>query len=171
MKSRALLGGLILALATAPTPAPAANEMRFGSWESSAYADGNSFGASTSNDSGNTLGLACYSNISTCYWVLFVGNSCEVGGTYVVLANSDAGANTLQLSCLDIGDTKMMVFNDFEAIERDIRRNPRIGIAFPMRDGAFTVMRFNLDGANQAIDRTKRLASEAAKNSTTNQRL
>lgn len=171
MNLRRFASALLFGIAAIASQAHALDDMRHGSWESGADEKRTFYSAATSNDSGNTLGLVCYVENGMCYWVLLVGNSCETDGTYLVLVNTSTGATTHQLTCLDLGETKMMVFNDFEAIEAEVRKNPRIGIAFPMRDGAFIVMRFPLDGASPAIDRAKRLVAEATKDSTVNQRL
>jgi hypothetical protein len=45
-----------------------------------------------------------------------------------------------------------MAFIDFDTVDGSIRTGTQIGFAFPMQRGAFSVSRFNLDGAPAAVD-------------------
>lgn len=149
----------------------AANEVRFGEWVSGSHQDNSYFVAATSNESGNTITLACYVEIETCFWILITGHTCEVDSRYVALVNAASTAKSVELACIELEGAKMMVFQDFDAIESVIRGIGRIGIAFPMKDGAFVVMRFKLDGSGAAIDHAKDRAARHSKASTHDQRL
>ena len=163
--------GFTLATSLVASAAKAASEVRFGSWQSASDSEKSYFVAATSNDSGNTMGVTCYVSTETCYWILITGHACDIGGNYIALVNAGAGAKAVELKCIKVQDVKMLVFTDFEAIESTIRANSRAGIAFPMQDGTFVVMRFSLDGANSAIDHAKEKAAEEAGKSTRDQRI
>jgi hypothetical protein len=117
--------------------------------------------AATINDSGALFGQFCYPAEGNCIWLIGMSTGCDKGDKYPVLANSDAGAQQLELLCdgrLESGLYRY-VFLNFDAVDAIARKGTRIGIAIPLQADQFRVVRFQLNGATQAID-VMRAASE-----------
>jgi hypothetical protein len=160
-----ILASLTLAVSLMASTATA---QRFGDWSVSISDDRTVVTAETANDSGNIFGLACFIAAETCYWVLTVGHSCTEGVPYLVLANAVSGASHHNLKCLIVKSNRFMVFQDFAAVETIVNNDARVGIAFPMENGLFTVMRFSLNGAKRAATEARSIAANAKKNDTGN---
>ena len=86
-----------------------------------------------------------------------------------VLVNAESGAVSVVLTCRILDGVHYMTFTDFDAIGDVVQGNERFGIAFPMKDGRFTVMRFSLVGANPAVRAASRLVIDANADSTRTQ--
>lgn len=113
--------------------------------------------AVTMNDSGALLGQYCFPDEGSCIWLVGMEIPCNKDDRYHGLANSDVGAQPLELLCdtqLDNGLYRY-VFTDFKAVDAIVRRDSRLGIAIPLADGQFRVVRFNLEGSTRALDRMR----------------
>src|SRR5437667_8824905 len=125
----------------------------FGEWAVD-IKDPNVFFAVTLNDSDHLIGQYCYTSEHSCVWLLAMSTRCKKGDTYPVLANSDAGAASLQLLCdgqLENGHYRY-VFTGFDDVDKLVRDSKtRIGFAFPMEGDEFRVVRFDLRGAEKAL--------------------
>ena len=140
----------------------------FNDWEANTQSYGAS--AATMNDSGNLFGQLCFTEDQNCLWVLVVTEStCNQGSTYSALINASTGAVPVELTCEIYGGTHFLTFNSFDAIRDVVLKNERLGIAFPMKDGRFTVMRFSLVGANSAIQAASQIVLDADNESTRTQ--
>lgn len=133
---------------------------RYQDWNTSRDSDSDVIAADTTNDSGGSFGLICYISSQNCYWALLVDPDCENGASYPVMANTDAGAQSMVLTCLHVGRAgkdKLMVFQDFEAMSDLAKLGSRVGFAIPMKDGLFRVMRFSLLGAHAASTQAREM--------------
>ena len=114
--------------------------------------------AATLNDSGSVLGQWCYFASGNCLYLIGMTSRCDGDKPYPVLANSDAGAQTLQIKCggpfVDgNGVTRYRyMFTDFDAIDSIVRKATNVGFAMPLQDGHFNVVRFTLNSSNAEID-------------------
>lgn len=124
----------------------------FGDWVVSV--DGGFYETYTANDSGSTLGLLC--SVDVCSFYLRTGMSCEAGGSYTVLINSELGASTQKISCFPMtmkgSQEYALLIGDIESFTNIVLGSSTVGIAVPMSNGQFKVSRFSLRGAGQALD-------------------
>lgn len=108
----------------------------------------------TANESGSTLGLLCTE--SDCYFYLRADITCESGGTYLALINSESGAASHKLSCAPLTINNnieyVLLIGDLEPFAEVIISSTTIGFAIPMANGQFKVSRFSLRGANKALE-------------------
>jgi hypothetical protein len=129
-----------------------AQEKHFGSWTAGGLSGNERITfAATINDSGGVLGLYCFVSEGNCFWLLSNDVDCTEGNRYPVLVNADAGSSSQEIFCMKLQGKRGYAFANFEAIDATVRASKRIGIAFPMADGYFSVSRFSLDGASAAI--------------------
>ena len=145
-------------------------------WAQSQYADwstgpipgGTGFFAVTMNDSGGMLGEYCYTAGASCVYLLAFSTGCEPGSQYPVLVNSDIGAQYLEVHCdgplPTVAGFYRYVFTDFSAIDKIVKGAIRVGFAFPLKGDEFRVIRFSLNGSNEAIAAMRAVA--AMQNST-----
>ena len=100
--------------------------------------------AYTTNGSGSVLGVSC---ASTCRYYMNDGMICNVGGLYgVMVAAPDP--RDLHLSCEHVANTALLFFRD------DIGwrlAGDFIAFAMPVGDARFSVFRFSLAGAKEAV--------------------
>jgi hypothetical protein len=142
-----------------------ASAQSFGNWMFDVADDKSYLYAATSNDSGNILGEYCYPEQGSCVWILGLKTSCEKDHTYPVLANTDMGASHLQITCRGLLSNNLYqyVFTTFDDIDRLVKVGSKIGIAIPLEEDQFRVIRFALVGATAAI---KNMRSAATKQNT-----
>jgi hypothetical protein len=110
---------------------------------------------------------------------LTLPNACKEDAKYPVMAASDASDDNVvvtELVCLS-GEAHKSGFGyallDFDRIDALIR-NPkakRVGFAYALRDGDFMVVRFNVDGAAEAVQAMQGQARAATKLNTRDKRL
>ncbi len=143
-----LLGLAVTAGSARAAPVP---EKTFGDWTVAAMADGSGAYAATMNDSKGLLGLYCYKESGNCIWLLANDIQCQDERRYPVLANSDSGALSTVIVCMKLGDRPRYAFADFDEIEGAILKSEWLGIAFPLASGRFTVSRYSLQGAKEAV--------------------
>ncbi len=149
----------------------AAAQSQYGRWSVEA-SDKNTVIASTTNDSGGTLGKVCWVSTQNCIWVMTASQACKNGDQYVGLINTESGAQEVRLTCTgDVKDGQLLSFNDYNKMDAISANDPVIGIALPMQDGAFKVYRFSLDGSHQATQAAQNAVVEMGKQSTSEQTL
>lgn len=150
----------LLVGATLVLPAYAAN---FEAWSIHPADDGTGVGtAGTMNDSGSSLILACGTgtNGGRCVWTIYMGTSCDRGHKQSLFVNSDAGAVHLTVACTGQIPEGLYsyVFPDLDEVDRIIRQGTRIGFALPLKSDNFRVIRFDLQGATNAIEQMRAAA-------------
>lgn len=144
MQIRALLA---LVLLTGLPDLALAQSQQFSDWQVVLDDSGDFMYAATMNDSGDILGEYCYFSSGECHWILGMATKCEVGDRYVLLSNSSKAAKPLDVTCLnDIGDGVHVYAFEWKELESVIKGAKWVGMAFPMQDDAFKVVRFSLDG-------------------------
>lgn len=136
-------------------------EKKFKSWTVGALQKGEGLYAATANDSGGVLAQFCYREIEKCVWVLANDIKCDEDHRYPVLVNADSGALSTQIVCVKVGSSSRYAFTDFDRIDKAILESEWIGFAFPMASGKFTVSRFSLAGAKEAVAFMRKAASAA----------
>lgn len=129
----------------------AAEDRRVGDWSVGVLKGNAGAYAATVNDSGGLLGQYCYREQGACVWLVANDAACEAGNRYRVLVNSDSGAASLEVLCVNLEGKTRFAFTDFEAIDAIVRNARRLGLAFPMENGHFQITRFSLDGAARAV--------------------
>lgn len=127
----------------------------FGSWFTGISDDGQAVYAATMNDSGNVFGEYCFPEDGNCVWLIGISAMCKTGDQYPVLANTESAASHITVKCgaKVSKDLYSYVFTDFNALKELVMKNVRIGFAIPMQSDNFKVIRFDLTGSNQAIER------------------
>jgi hypothetical protein len=123
--------------------------------------------ASTSNDSGSTLGVYCL-GAKNCAAYLQTLTACEDGAKYPVLVNSDSGASNFMLTCKNLASAGekqnfVFVFDQFDALINLLLKDRAIGVAFPLAGGQFKVARFSLDGSNESLAAVNRVVTSGVK--------
>ena len=154
MKSASLALALLILAASFVTQFSStalAQEKRFGAWSVGVISGNDGLYAATVNDSGGVLGQYCLLSDGNCYWLLANNINCDDGTRYPVLINADAGASSTEIFCMKLEGRPRYAFTDFDAIDRVIKASSRIGLAFPLKDGYFSVNRFSLEGASAAV--------------------
>ena len=123
--------------------------------------------AGTTNDDGHILTQLCYPESGNCIYAVGFDTNCTEGNSYPALVNADTGADSMKFVCggeLKDG-THLMVAEDFDQIDKVIRKSNRIGFALPMEGDAFKAVRFSLRGSSDALDAMRKVAERASKNS------
>jgi len=142
---------LLLLCLSQPITTYAANRV-IGDWLISA--ENGIYETYTANESGSTLGLLCTD--SDCSFYLRAGITCESGGTYLALINSESGAASHELSCapltLNNKTEYVLLIGDIKPFAEVVMSSTTIGFAIPMANGQFKVSRFSLRGANKALE-------------------
>jgi hypothetical protein len=151
-----VLRKLILAAALLLASGAHAQGRQFGDWMVGRVEGGAAVYAGTTNDSGGALGIYCFARTAKCIWALSAAHDCVSGQKYTVLVNADSAAGATDLICMKIGNQPVYAFANFDYIDRMVRSSDRIGVAFPLEGGAFSVSRFSLRGATRALDFVKR---------------
>jgi hypothetical protein len=133
-------------------------------WATGIADDGEYHYAATANDSGHLLGQFCYPELGNCIYLVATSTACKENDEYGILANSDAGAQQLNVICrgtFGSGSSKKYryVFSDFEAVDKLVKQANRVGFAMPLKDGHFNVVRFTLSSSNVEIERMRAAAS------------
>jgi hypothetical protein len=142
---------LLLLCLTYSVASHAANRV-FGDWLVSV--ENGVYETYTANESGSTLGLLCTE--SDCSFYLRAGITCERGGTYLALINSESGAASHELSCVPLTIKNIpeyvLLIGDLKPFAEVVLSSTTIGFAIPMASGQFKVSRFSLRGANKALE-------------------
>lgn len=110
----------------------------------------------TVNASGSQLGVLCYQTSGCLTYFIPDSVTCDDGGQYPALLNTELGAVSLSAVCKRIttssGQTRyVMVIDEYKTVLGAILKDHVLGIVIPMADGAFSVARFSLDGSRDAI--------------------
>ena len=121
-------------------------------WYTVAEDDGSYVSAITANLDGDTLAEHCYID-RHCEWRFSTKNfTCTPGVKSVVLANSKAGANSVNTECVgslvkELWTTKILQWSSFEMV---VDNNQELALAIPGQGTSFRVIRFSLRGMKAA---------------------
>lgn len=140
-----------------------AQTRQFGAWAAGVLDGAEGVFAATVNDSGGILGQYCFQELGSCMWLLANDTSCEAGAKYPVLVNTDSGATSTSIRCVDVDGKARYVFETFDVIDDAVRSASWFGIAFPMQSGRFQVSRFSMQGASQAVSIMRKAAEASAR--------
>lgn len=112
-------------------------------------------GAYVSADDGSALTFSCIGGkTNACYWTIYARITCDDGHTSPALMSSRAGAASATLTCLGKvknSDLYMMHIKEYDDMNTIIAEGGVLGIAIAKESGDFQAMRFNVDGAKQAV--------------------
>lgn len=120
--------------------------------------------AATINSSGHVFGKYCYFDEQQCLFLIGIDISCKTGNKYPVLVNAESGSLNMNLVCGDeVGKQQVLIFDNFDQIERTAKESNKLGVAIPLESGQFKVSRFSMSGSTYSLDKmteeaTKRLA-------------
>lgn len=125
-----------------------------GHWFSQYSADASEAG--TVNDDGSTFGVLCRAEI--CQFYLKGSTTCQEGGRYPFLMNSDVGSTGVSTQCQSFNNgtstyTDVVWFEETIKIASYLSKGELFGFAIPLNSGEFKVTRFRLKGATEAIGR------------------
>lgn len=140
-----------------------AEKSKSGDWILDIDGDSDFTEAFTANQSGSALGFICSISANKCFYYISPQTTCEVGATGVILVNSDAGALSATTKCTKLSSAYYSVIQETNDIHSAVIESNNIGIAIPMKDGQFKVVRFSLRGANAAIGAAADRAANYAK--------
>jgi hypothetical protein len=142
------IGGLILA-----SQARGAEPVIFQDWGTGMGKDNTFMFAATVNDSGETFGEFCYFKTKSCSWYVLLHTACKPGTVTPVLANSDASALPLVVTCngqMPGGELYSDAFGNWKDLETVLTDSIHIGFAIPLAEDRFTVARFSLNGRTKS---------------------
>jgi hypothetical protein len=123
-----------------------------GDWSVQLNAHKTAMTATTVNESGNEFGRICYLETRLCGWALLSKTPCKEDVITPVLVNADSGAWHLSVKCTLRGKSgHVLFFTSGEELSRISSSETHLGIAFPLESGNFLVMRFSLNGSDQAV--------------------
>lgn len=159
--SKAILATALLTLSVC-----ASAQRKFADWTVTPT-DSDTVIASTLNDSGQWFGKVCWVSLQKCVWALSVADTCKDGDIYIGLVNSNSGAQEMKFVCSgNIKEGQILVMQDYEKMSGISANDPAIGIAMPMQNGAFKVVRFTLNGSHEATQAAESVVMTAASKST-----
>jgi hypothetical protein len=144
----------------------------YGAWSVDVTNDGEAIYAATVNDSGNLLGQYCFPAEGNCIWLVGMSSACDEGDKYPVLANADTGASHISVYCsTQLKDgLYRYVFSEFDEIDAIVKNAMRVGFAVPLQDDRFKVVRFDLNGSNEAIALLRAAAEKAKEDSSSDRK-
>lgn len=131
-----------------------AETQKFGDWAVMSATDGSGDTiAATFIDSGTKyLAVRCFAATSQCMHVLVTGSRCEDGSSYPMLLNGSTGAATIDGVCSLNGTTHELLLTPFDKVRTAINGSGVLGVAIPMESGAFSAVRFSLNGSKRALE-------------------
>lgn len=108
------------------------------------------------SDSGAMFGMNCDRRVGSCSWSLSTSNPCNDGASTRMLASSRAGAIHLIAHCIGQSQNKSLWRYRLESepdgdIGEAVTAGGVLGIAAVQEGGRFLVLRFDVDGAKEAI--------------------
>ncbi len=140
-------------------------------WTVTTRTDGSGVYAMTVNQSGQVLTFTCDDGPEgKCFWFLGMDSTCATGSSYPILVNTNQGARTLELFCVNVpaagASLYRYAFSDHAAFDALVRQRGILGIAFALKSGQFSVMRFDNATAPEALDSTMRQSIARSASST-----
>lgn len=125
-----------------------------GYWFSQHSADASEAG--TVNEDGTMFGILCRADV--CQFYLKGSTSCQEGGRYPILLNSDVGSTGLATHCQSFNSgvrthSDVVWFQETTKLASYLSKGEVFGFAIPLNNGEFKVTRFRLKGATEAIGR------------------
>lgn len=116
--------------------------------------------ASTRNDSGAEFGKICFRESGDCIWMFTAQTQCADAGETPALLSTAAGAIFVTLHCFEQDGIKYNALSPYNLVSDAVKSPGRVGIAIPLTDGLFKVVRFSLTGSNGASLRAEALAQK-----------
>jgi hypothetical protein len=104
--------------------------------------------AYTSNDSGSVLGMIC---APKCFTYLDAGLKCKQGATYPVLYSAASGVGVKEGVCIHMKDRQFLRLEDAKFIVENSESGALMGFSIGMPNARFKVIKFNMEGAHNAI--------------------
>lgn len=145
---------MIALVATLAASTAVANQVQFGDWVFEPAGTNTEY-ASTENGSNDGLAKTCPHNDNLCYWTLVTKIKCSKGSAIPVILSADTGSMSATLRCITEQDPAtglaMEAFDNPADVQSFLEKAGNLSIAVPLADGTFTVMRFSMDGAKQAL--------------------
>lgn len=130
---------------------------KFGAWTVMVSDDKSDLIAATSVDDDKYLAYRCFSSNGKCAHVVNLAAECEDGKEYPVLINGSHAALAITCTCSD-NDGSYELVPDYDEFHTLLTRSSGyIGFALPMVSGQFKVVRFNLNGAKDAMRAAERV--------------
>jgi uncharacterized protein YqgC (DUF456 family) len=131
----------------------AADPVAVKSWAYQDFGNGSTL-ALTKSNRGAILGVYCA--LGGCQIVLGTSMACRAGNHYTSLASSDSGARAVEGTCINISSAAekpryVLALSDFTTMLTVLLQDHSIAFAVPAADGTFVVVRFSLEGANEAL--------------------
>jgi hypothetical protein len=118
--------------------------------------------AITTNSTEHILGQYCYIAEATCFYIVSLDIACEPGSSYPALVNSDMGADHIVLKCVHgYKGRNILAIYEFNKTDELVRAASHLGIAVPVENEQFEVIRFSLIGSSDAIDHMRNAAKKA----------
>ena len=146
------------------TTAGSVGAQSYGDWRLD-ITDGKVVSVMTTTDSNRVFGQVCDLDEAECVWILELSPRCEEGRTYPILANGDAQAIPLEVLCsgLIAEGSYGYVFTDFDEVDAFVRESSRVGFAFPVDGDQFSVIRFDVKGAAQALSAMRTIVEKRSR--------
>ena len=141
-----------------------AQNARYADWQADLRGSSTLTEAFTVNESGSTFGFICSASVNRCMYYVSTHTTCDPGSKSAILINTDAGALDSTITCTKFGDTYYSTIENSNDLSNGIATSSTLGIALPMKNGQFKVVRFSLLGANSAIGATTARVLELEKN-------
>ncbi len=118
--------------------------------------------AITTNSADHVLGQYCYIAEGTCFYIVSLDIMCEHGSTYPAIVNSDRGADHVVLKCVhEYNGKNILAIYGFYKIDELVRAASHLGIAIPVENDKFKIIRFSLIGSSDAIDHMRDAVKQA----------
>lgn len=117
-------------------------------------------GAYTNNESNTAFGVLCGKE---CVAYTTADVSCEVGHLYLALINVDSGSLSTEIKCAIVEGAYVYTILLSGDMISAIKGGGRIGLAMPLKDGRFEVVRYSLVGASQAAELAASIAQSRQK--------
>lgn len=128
----------------------------FGKWMGAS--DDNQVAAGVPSDGGAFLGMSCPKTSPSCNWFVSLDIKCEPGLQTPILLSSNLGGLALTGTCAGItNDARLWRYfiedaSNGEAIGRAITSGGTVGIVAALKNGRFSVYRFDVDNWEPAME-------------------
>lgn len=120
----------------------------------------------TTNSSGSTLAYVCMFSSKQCIFYYSSETSCDDKQKSNILISSSIGSFSAETMCQRREKTEpylSIINGDYSLFLDAVTKGDIIGIAMPLENGQFRVIRFSLKGARQAISYTEKNLSDFKK--------
>ena len=134
----------------------------FGDWSVGTADDGTPF-ALTTNSFGQSLGKFCNSQTKTCYWMIVLETTCNLGTESLILINTDIGVFSKITTCwnpLVSGGRNFFRYflSDPDGMDQIVAKAQSFSIAMGVGNSDFEVYKFSMSGAQYALGQWRIMA-------------